>query len=286
MSQLPARSPASEASPAPAVAGDTLCLWMRQMEEYGQVWHEDIGRDFFSQEYWYLLVIAMVHYWRRVPFNIGDACNSMKTGSARTRENRLRKLLESHWFQKSKSTADKRQTCVTPTPEMLRIVGAHLRNSLARVARFAQRCGLFHGDVQQLLHRLEKPGEDLDELFLLPWAEFLIGYTDDWNATFNNRFHTEEYWYPFVHCLRAHWAGQPLTMSEACQAMRTGSNRTRENRIAIATSRKLLDKRRSETDLRTTHVLPTPRLERYLVDHFSRTLTKLLQLLKSLSHGK
>ena len=75
-------------------------------------------------------------------------------------------------------------------------------------------------------------------------------------------------------------------MSEACQAMRTGSNRTRENRIAIATSRKLLDKRRSETDLRTTHVFPTPLLERYLVDHFSRTLTQLLQLLKSLSHGK
>ena len=168
MSQLPAGSFASEVSPAPVIPRDTLCLWMRQMEEYGQVWHEDIGRDFFSQEYWYLLVIAMVHYWRRVPLNIGDACNSMKTGSAKTRENRLRKLLESYWFQKSKSTADKRQTCVTPTPEMLRIVGAHLRNSLARVARFTQRRAMFQGDLQQLLPRLEKPGDDLDKHCLLP----------------------------------------------------------------------------------------------------------------------
>ena len=27
---------------------DTLSAWMRQMESYGQVWYEDIGRDYFN----------------------------------------------------------------------------------------------------------------------------------------------------------------------------------------------------------------------------------------------
>ena len=73
---------------------DLLSAWMRHMESYGQVWYEDIGRDYFNQEYWYLLVIAMVRYWRREPLYIGDACDCMKTGSARTRETRLRRLFE------------------------------------------------------------------------------------------------------------------------------------------------------------------------------------------------
>ena len=252
------------------------------MEEYGQVWREDIGRDLFTQEYWYLLIVAMVHYWRRTPFNIGDACNSMRTGSAKTRENRLRRLLESNWFAKSKHSDDRRQTYITPTTNMQRTVRAHLHTSLQRAARFGQHPALLDGGARRLLGLLETPDGDLDAAFLLPWAEFLVGYTNDWNATFNNRFHTEEYWYPFVHCLRADWAGRPLSMSEACQAMRTGSNRTRENRIAVAITRKLLEKKKSESDMRTTLVLPTALLEDRLVGHFSRTLHQLLELLRSM----
>lgn len=262
---------------------ETLCLWMRHMEEYGQVWHEDIGREFFSQEYWYLLVIAMVYYWRHLPLNVGDACNTMKTGSAKTRDNRLRKLFESHWLQKSKNTSDKRQTCVAPTPDMQRIIGAHLQGSLVQATSFARQQALLAGDGRHLAHELDCTEGKPDQRFLLPWAEFLVDYTDDWNATFNARFHTEEYWYPFVHCLTAYWAGRPLTMSQACQTMRTGSNRTRENRIAIAITRDLLSKRKSEIDMRTTLVLPTLRLERCLVDHFCRTLTLLLEMLGNLS---
>ena len=253
------------------------------MEDYGQVWREDIGRDLFTQEFWYLLIVAMVHYWRRTPLNVGDACNSMRTGSARTRENRLRRLLDSNWFQKSKLSADRRQTCVTPTTDMQRTVGAHLHASLLRAARFGQHPALLDGGAKRLLRLLETPSRDLDHAFLLPWAEFLVDYTNDWNATFNNRFHTEEFWYPFTHCLRADWAGRPLTMSEACQAMRTGSNRTRETRIAIASSRRLLEKKKSESDMRTTLVLPTALLEDRLVGHFSRTLQQLLALLRSLA---
>ena len=254
---------------------------MHHMESYGEVWYEDIGRYYFNQEYWYLLVSVMVHYWRGELMNVGDACACMKTGSVRTREARLRRLLDANWIEKSKTAPDKRQTCVLPTRDMQRIVGAHLRRSLIEAARFAHKSDLFDA-VEPLIGTLETTGDTLNRTHLLPWAEFLVEYTDDWNATFDNRFHTEEYWHPFVHCLLAFWAARPLTIGEACQTMRTGSNRTRESRIAIAMMRDLLVKRKTDTDLRTLLVLPAPELESCLVAHFDRTLEQLGRLLGDL----
>ena len=260
---------------------DLLIAWIRHMESYGQVWYEDIGRDYFNQEYWYLLVIATVRYWRREPLYIGDACDCMKTGSARTRETRLRRLFDASWLEKAQNPDDRRQTRVLPTADMQRIVGGHLRRSLALATRFAHESDMV-ATADPLAAVLETAEPGAKETYLVPWAEFLVTYTDDWNATFSNRFHTEEYWHPFVHCLLASWADQPLTMGEACQAMRTGSNRTRENRIVIAITRKLLARQKSVTDMRTTLVLPTPALERHLVGHFGRTLGQLQRLLRSL----
>ena len=258
-----------------------LSAWMGHMEGYGEVWYEDIGRDYFNQEYWYLLVSVIVRYWRGELMNVGAACACMKTGSIRTREARLRRLLDARWIEKSKSAPDRRQTCVLPTPDMQRIVGAHLRRSLIEVARFAHEAGILDA-VEPLARSLKNDTGALSETHLLPWAEFLIEYTDDWNATFGNRFHTEEYWHPFVHCLLAFWAGSPLTIGEACQTMRTGSNRTRESRIAIALMRDLLVKRKTDSDLRTLLVVPAPELERCLVAHFDRTLEQLVRLLRDL----
>jgi len=254
---------------------------MGHMERYGEVWYEDIGRDYFNQEYWYLLVSVIVRYWRGELMNVGAACACMKTGSMRTREARLRRLLNARWIEKSKSAPDRRQTCVLPTADMQRIVGAHLRRSLIEAARFAREADILDA-VEPLISSLETNGGALNETHLLPWAEFLVEYTDDWNATFDNRFHTEEYWHPFVHCLLAFWEGRPLTIGEACQTMRTGSNRTRESRVAIAMMRDLLVKRKTETDLRTLLVLPAPSLERCLVAHFDRTLEQLGCLLRHL----
>ena len=251
------------------------------MESYGQVWYEDIGRDYFNQEYWYLLVIAMVRYWRGEPLSVGEACDCMKTGSARTRETRVRRLFEARWFEKAKNPADRRRVHVLPTADMQRIVGAHLRRSLVGATDFAQGSGLVPA-VEPLAVYLETAASDSSEAYLVPWAEYLVDYTDDWNATLSNRFHTEEYWHPFVHCLLASWSGQPLSMGEACQAMRTGSNRTRENRIVIAITRNLLTRSKGETDMRTTLVLPTSALERHLVGHFGRTLAQLQRLLQCL----
>ena len=266
---------------APDFPRDVLSAWMRHMEAYGQVWYEDIGRDYFNQEYWYLLVIAMVRFWRGEPLNIGEACDCMKTGSARTRETRVRRLFDARWFEKARNPADRRRVSVLPTADMQRIVSAHLRRSLVRATRFAEKRGVVAA-VEPLALCLETGAADPSEAYLVPWAEFLVDYTDDWNATLSNRFHTEEYWHPFVHCLLAAWAGQPLTMGEACQAMRTGSNRTRENRIVIAITRNLLARSKGATDMRTTLVLPTPALERHLAGHFGRTLAQLQRLLQCL----
>ena len=104
-----------------------------------------------------------------------------------------------------------------------------------------------------------------------------MDYTNDWNITFKKLFHTEEYWYAFVHSLLGIWKGQPLTMSDACQSMRTGSSRTKEKRVSLAVTRGMLIKQKSSDDLRITHVLASATLEKLLVGHFERTLHDLLK---------
>ena len=188
-------------------------------------------------------------------------------------------MIDEQWFRKQKRDADLRKTYVVPTGQLLRVGHGHLASSLLHVARRLCDGRLLAPRVELTLHRqLQCPADEPPPL-LVGWAEFLIDYTNDWNATFRNRFHTEEYWYPFVHCLRGHWAGSPLTMTAACEVMRTGSHRTRETRVAIAEGRGMLQKRKSASDLRNTLILPTTALETALVGHFSRTLEQLMRLL-------
>ena len=206
----------------------------------------------------------------------------MKTGSSRTRENRLKKLIAEHWCIKIKDQTDLRRTHLEPTEEMLLSGRRHFRKSLGKVIEFLADTRLLKGHPGALLQKVSGSNENLDKHYLLPWAEFLIGYTNDWNHAFRNRFHTEEYWYPFVYCLRGAWAEQPLTMGEACQCMRTGSNRTREKRIALAINRGMLTRQKDENDLRTTSILATGNLENLLVSHFSRTLDDIISLTRQL----
>ena len=276
------RNPADSDTGSGTGAGfdrSALDLWMQCMEDYGQVWREDFGRTFFSQEYWYLFVVALVRYWRQESLNVGDACGTMRTGSAKTRETRLKRLVDEGWFSKRKNASDLRVTFIVPTPALLALGQRHLHNSLARVTAPLAEANLVSAEGASAVKQLEVDVGGEAPRLLLAWAEFLIGYTNDWNETFRNRFHTEEYWYPFVHSLRGDWSGQPLTMSEACGVMRTGSIRTREARIGIAATRGLLERRKSETDHRKILILPTPLLEASLVEHFSRTLTRVRELL-------
>lgn len=112
---------------------------------------------------------------------------------------------------------------------------------------------------------------DTDELIV--WARALEAYARDWDETFEKRpgYFTQEFWYLLVGCMIANWNGRPMTMSQACQQMKSGSNRTREERIKRAVDDGFLVKERTGDDGRTALVRPTPKLEALMVGHLQRT---------------
>lgn len=113
------------------------------------------------------------------------------------------------------------------------------------------------------------------------WAQALEAYARDWDDAFGNRpgYFTQEFWYLLVGCMIADWRGRPMTMSAACQAMKSGSNRTREERIKRAVDDGFLTKERTSDDGRAAIVRPTPMLEELIVAHLERTLATTLSLL-------
>lgn len=112
---------------------------------------------------------------------------------------------------------------------------------------------------------------DTDELIV--WAQALEAYARDWDETFDKRpgYFTQEFWYLLVGCMIANWNGRPMTMSQACQQMKSGSNRTREERIKRAVDDGFLVKERAGDDGRAALVRPTPKLETMMVGHLRRT---------------
>jgi len=99
-------------------------------------------------------------------------------------------------------------------------------------------------------------------------------YGRDWDETFNHKasYFTQEFWYLLVNCMINDWKGTPLSVSGACQHMKSGSNRTREERIRKAVLDGYLIKRRSDSDHREAFVVPSRKLEELMVAHFERTL--------------
>ena len=99
-------------------------------------------------------------------------------------------------------------------------------------------------------------------------------YGLDWDETFDHKvvYFRQEFWYLLVNCMINDWKGTPLTVSGACQHMKSGSNRTREERIRKAVSDGYLVKRRSESDHREAIVVPSKKLEMIMIGHFERTL--------------
>ena len=108
---------------------------------------------------------------------------------------------------------------------------------------------------------------------LLALAQALEGYARDWDETFENRpnYFTQEFWYLLVGCVIAHWRGRPITVGAACQIMKSGSNRTREERIKRAVGDGYLVKERTGEDGRAAIVRPTPKLEQLMRGHLTRT---------------
>lgn len=117
---------------------------------------------------------------------------------------------------------------------------------------------------------------------LINWMNALEFYARDWDDTFGGRssYFTQEFWYMLIGCLRASWEGRPMTVSQLTQAMKSGSNRTREERIKRAVSDGYLVKVRGEDDGRAALVHPTEKLEALVVGHLERTLKKTSDLLR------
>jgi hypothetical protein len=110
---------------------------------------------------------------------------------------------------------------------------------------------------------------------IIDWALVMEAYGRDWDETFDNRpgYFTQEFWYLLILATIAHWRDRPMTMSQACHAMKSGSNRTREERIKRAVDDGYLVKMRDDEDGRNALVLPTARLEALIHGHLDRTLT-------------
>ncbi len=119
---------------------------------------------------------------------------------------------------------------------------------------------------------------------LLLWMDALEKYARDWDETFEHRasYFTQEFWYLLINCMVSDWEGTPLTVSGACQHMKTGSNRTREERIRKAVTDGYLLKRRSQSDAREAIVVPSEKLERLMIDHLERTLNIIIDALHEL----
>ncbi|NRA30822.1 MAG: hypothetical protein HRU11_11245 [Parvularculaceae bacterium] len=118
---------------------------------------------------------------------------------------------------------------------------------------------------------------------LVAWMDALEFYARDWDEAFEGRqaYFTQEFWYMLVGCLRADWAGHPLTVSQLTQSMKSGSNRTREDRIRRAVDDGYLVKEKDEQDGRLAVVRPTPELESVIVSHLQRTLVRTREKLLS-----
>jgi len=111
---------------------------------------------------------------------------------------------------------------------------------------------------------------------LIAWMTVLEDYARDWDDAFGGRpsYFTQEFWYMLVGCVRAHWMGRPLTVSQLAQSMKTGSNRTREDRIKRAVDDGYLIKEKADGDGRLALVRPTADLEGLMIAHLQRTLER------------
>ncbi|ESQ83127.1 hypothetical protein AEAC466_14790 [Asticcacaulis sp. AC466] len=118
---------------------------------------------------------------------------------------------------------------------------------------------------------------------IIAYVQAQEDFARDWDKTFEGRpsYFTQEFWYLLVGCQMAQWAGRPLSVGQACQKMKSGSNRTREERIKRACDDGYLMKEKAGEDGRAALVRPTAKLEAILHDHFVRTRQMFVDALKT-----
>lgn len=124
-------------SPSNSVSEDNLILWMAALEAYARDWDQVFNNHphYFTQEYWYLFVGVVTSVWQEKPLTISAACQLMKTGSARTREDRLKKAVQDGYLLKVRSDGDKRTTLVKPSGTLEHLIRGHLERTYHHTAK-------------------------------------------------------------------------------------------------------------------------------------------------------
>jgi len=129
------------------------------------------------------------------------------------------------------------------------------------------------------------PTQAYSDQELLLWSSVLESYARDWDSTFDNRpsYYTQEFWYLFINCLKKYWQKSPMTMTQACQSMKNGSLRTREERIKKAVLDGYLYKQKHPNNGRETLLIPSPKLQSIIIEHLIRTLNQTVKALEQIA---
>ena len=123
-----------------------------------------------------------------------------------------------------------------------------------------------------------------EKLALTQWHSVLNFYAHDWDKTFDYRgtYYTQEFWYLLVDCVIHYWRETPLTVGHACERMKAGSKRTRDERIKKAEIDGLLERHKHTNDRRETFLIPSEKLQKKIHGHLLRTLENSLAMLSKI----
>ena len=70
--------------------------WADFLEEYARDWDKTFENrpDYFTQEFWYILVSCTTAYWKNRPLKIADLTAKMKSGAPNVRRQRISKAVD------------------------------------------------------------------------------------------------------------------------------------------------------------------------------------------------
>lgn len=111
-----------------------LTQWHSVLDFYAHDWDKtfEYCGTYYTQEFWYLLVDCVIHYWRGEPLTVGNASERMKVGSKRTRDERIKKAEIDGLLERHKHTNDRRETFLIPSNKLQQKIHGHLLRTLEK----------------------------------------------------------------------------------------------------------------------------------------------------------
>lgn len=128
---------------------ESLLDWADFLRDYAENWDnhfKQFGEEFFTQEFWYLLVGIVEAYWRKEPMNLATAkseIRGLKKADDKTKNTRIKAaekagLIVRFQFadldediRRNLGEGDKRYTYLIPTTLLEKELRAHLSETLS-----------------------------------------------------------------------------------------------------------------------------------------------------------